>query len=115
MSSVLLASVSDVRIVQVNVSAAEILLVELGLSTRSFIFALQENECIASWAAIVHVDDDVSISYSEISEEVSDLSHTNRVWKSAHLKAFVPVILSHVIRKSHILWTSSVARATISI
>ena len=91
---------SEVRVVQVDIPAAEILLVELRLCTRSLIFTFEEHKGVASWTTIVHVNDDVPVRHSEVTEEVSDLPNTNRVRKSAHLQGSVPVVLVHEIRES---------------
>ena len=84
---------SVLGVAQVNVATSQVLLVELVFGALGLILTLEEDEGVPSWSALVHVDRDVSLSHSEVLEEVADLTHLDGERKSAHLECLVAVFV----------------------
>ena len=86
---------------QVDVSAAQVLLVQLVFGALSLIFTLEEHESVSGWSALVHVDGDITFSHAEILEEVSDLTHVGREGKSTHLDRSEAILSVDEVGKTH--------------
>ena len=84
---------SVLGVAQVNVATSQVLLVELVFGALGLILTLEEDEGVPSWSALVHVDRNVSLSHSEVLEEVADLTHLDGERKSAHLECLVAVFV----------------------
>ena len=65
---------SELREAQVNVSVAQVVLVELVSRTGGLILVLEEDESVASGSTVAHVDGDVTLGHAEVLEEVTDLT-----------------------------------------
>ena len=73
-SHVLFSSSPEVREAEVDIPAAQVLLVESIFGALGLALTLEEDKSVASGTALVHVDSDVALSHSEVLKEVADLS-----------------------------------------
>ena len=83
---------SELREAQVNVSVAQVVLVELVSGAGGLVLVLEEDESVASGSTVAHVDRDVTLSHAEVLEEITDLTGAARVGQSAHLESTQTVL-----------------------
>ena len=86
-------SSSELWEAQIDVSASQVLLVELILGSLGLLLALEEDKGVTRWPALVHVDRDVAFSHSEVLEEIANFTHLDREGKTSHLQSRVAVLL----------------------
>jgi len=101
-------SVLDFGVEHIDVAGAEMLAVKVFLGAAGLTVTLEEDEGVAGGAAIGNVDNDITLSDAEVTEEVTDLTNASGVGQGAELQALVLVFLVHVVGETGAL---GVARA----
>lgn len=105
---------SQLREAQVNVATAQVLFVKLVLGSVGLSFTLEEDKGVTGRSALVKVDSDVTLSHSEVLEEITDLSGLCGEGKSTHLQAGVPVLSIDEVGKTDSLTTTETAITAIT-
>jgi len=72
-------SLADGRIEDVNVTASDVLMVQLFHCAGGIIFTGEEHEGVACGSASGHVNDDIRLLYRKVSKELGNVSRSCRI------------------------------------
>ena len=86
----------------VNISLANVLSVQSLLCALCLFLTFKEHQCIPGRGTVLFVNDNITLSNSEVAEEISDLAYISRERKSAHLEASKLVVFSDEVGKTHV-------------